>query len=408
MATSGWQNEQTWYTYSSNIHLNGNIRIDGITHSGSNLRVWGAISAGARGNANYRFYFSDYTSYAQPEGGGKIALGGKGKTWRVGDGDEVVGFDVTLSGVSAGTTSRSFFVNFYGPNTNSVQSTLRWTLYFDPSGSQPSGLSVVYNSSTWNSVSATVNLQHWGGVSGKRLEAFIVTGSSFSDFSTITPNNWSSKGLYRWQINTTAYTADFSGMMQTNAESTSASPRQLRGLVHYYLGMGAVNSVDLWKTDIDMTPHYLPPAKPVATVTDPGGEGTKNYSVVVTGDVTNNTLSYDADSLTRTVRYKVNDAAEWTYAAQDQVALLGDNTEFTVRVPGSQGAVIESWMTYHGLQSEVKTTNIYNGNAPSRVYGSVDGESKLLYKLYGSVDGQSVEIVKLYGSVDGKAKAILG
>ena len=56
----------------------------------------------------------------------------------------------------------------------------------------------------------------------------------------------------------------------------------------------------------------------------------------------------------------------------------------------------------------MKTVTVYNGNAPSRAYGSVDGESKLLYKLYGSVGGESKEIIKLYGSVDGEAKAILG
>lgn len=39
MATSGWQNEQTWFTYSSNIRLIGNIRVDSITHTGTNLRI---------------------------------------------------------------------------------------------------------------------------------------------------------------------------------------------------------------------------------------------------------------------------------------------------------------------------------------------------------------------------------
>ena len=99
-----WLNEQTWFTYSSNIRLIGNIYISSITHTGTKLRVKGTIAAGARGSSNYRFYYSDYTSYAQPEGGNKIALGAKGRTWKVGDSDVHVDFDVTLSNVAASAT----------------------------------------------------------------------------------------------------------------------------------------------------------------------------------------------------------------------------------------------------------------------------------------------------------------
>ena len=77
-----WLNEQTWFTYSSNIRLIGNISPSTITHTGTNLRVQGTIAAGARGSNNYSFYYLDYTSYAQPEGGSKIALGGKGRSRR--------------------------------------------------------------------------------------------------------------------------------------------------------------------------------------------------------------------------------------------------------------------------------------------------------------------------------------
>ena len=122
----------------------------------------------------------------------------------------------------------------------------------------------------------------------------------------------------------------------------------------------------------------------------------------------NNNTSYDTANLTRTVRYKIDNAADWTYVANDTQAAITDNTTFNLSLPGSKSAVVEAWMTYHNLQSEVRSVTIFNGNAPSRVYGSVDGSSKLLYKLYGSVDGHSKEIVKLYGSVDGKAKSILG
>lgn len=406
MASSGWQIEQTWFTYSSNIRLIGNIYIDSISHSGSSLRIRGTIAGGARGSNNYRFYYLDYTSYAQPEGGSKIALGSKGRTWKVGDSDVHVDFDVTLSNVAATTTSRSFYVNFYGPNTNSVVATLSWTLYFDASGSAPSGGSIVYNSSTWNSVTSTSAVSSWGGMSGT-LESIVVTGSTNGAADNVTSSNWyNGYGRINSRTTTSSMSAEYT-ITDTSYYAKMDNPISLKGLTHYKLAYWNWNAVG--HTDgLDNTLRYLPPAPSTMTVTDPGGEGTKNFPVTFKGDVDKNHTTYDTASLTRTVRYKVNDAAEWTYVAEDEVALIGAETTFTVRVPGSQSAVIEGWQTYHGMQSDVKTLNLYNGNAPSRVYGPVDGESKLATKVYGSVNGQSKEIVKLYGSVEGQSKAILG
>lgn len=408
MASSGWQNEQAWFTYSSNVYLIGNIRIDSIEHNGTNLRIRGAIAAGARGNNNYYFRYSDYTSYAQPEGGNKIALGAKGKTWKVGTADENVGFDVTLSNVAASSTSRSFYVNFYGPNTNSVQSTLRWTLTFDASGSAPTGGFITNISSTWNSITFTSGVTSWGGLNGQN-HAIALVGGTNGDADSITAVNPSGSGIGRWEWNHDN-TQDLSWThtgMQSNSSASYDSPIPLKGLTHYKLGYWIANAAgDIQHIEPGL--YYMQPSAGKFTYTDPGGEGTKAFPVVFTGDTSNNHTTYDSANLTRTVRYKVNDAANWTYVVQDSQAALDANTSFTVSVPGSQSAVIEGWMTYHGQDGEVKTLTLFNGNAPSRVYAPVNGSSKLMNKLYASVGGQSVEIVKLYGSVNGEAKAILG
>lgn len=405
MATSGWQNEQTWYTYSSHIRLIGNIRIDGITHSGSNLRIWGAIAGGARGDSNYRFYFSDYTSYAQPEGGDKIALGGKGKTWKVGDSDVLVGFDVTLSNVPATSTSRQFFVNFYGPNTNSVVATLRWNLSFDASGSAPSGGYIVRNSQTWNSINATSSITSWNGNAG-RIEAIMLVGATESDFPNINSANWTTKGRIVWQSNTTALTATFN-MLPNNYNLTLDSPLPMKGMRKYYLVNYAVNSFGSNRGWCDWAVKYLPPSPPKFTYTTPSTTGTKVFPVSFSAEASDNATSYDTGNLTRTIRYKV-DSGDWVYVKNDEQALIDTVTNFNVSVPASSSATVEGWMTYHGEQSEVKTITLYNGNQPSNVYGSVDGKSKLIQKFYGSVNRRSVEIVKLYGSVDGKSKTLFG
>lgn len=393
MATSGWQNEQTWFTYSSNVRLIGNIRIDSITHSGSNLRIQGAIAGGARGSNNYYFYYADYTSYAQPEGGSKIALGGKGKQWKVGASDTVVGFDVTLTGVSSGTTSRSFFVNFYGPNTNSVKATLRWTLYFDASGNAPSGLYINNIVPTWDTITATIGATNWGGISPGTLQLKVLAQEYVAGVAARQNSYNNNSGPVTTTV--TNYSDTFNGPNWT-----------IKGCGYYYTGLYTDNTAGATRYQGPTT--YTPPAPGSLTYTDPGGEGTKVYPVVFTGVAENNNTSYDTASLTRTVRYKIDNAADWTYVANDTQAAITDNTTFNLSLPGSKSAVVEAWMTYHNLQSEVKSVTIFNGNAPSRVYGSVDGSSKLLYKLYGFVDGHSKEIVKLYGSVDGKAKSILG
>ena len=412
MASSGWQDEQTWFTYSSNVYLIGNIRVDSISHSGTNLRIRGKIAAGARGNNNYGFYYSDYTSYAQPEGGSKMALGSEGRWWKVGQDDTYVDFDVTLSNVPASTTSRSFYVNFYGPNTSSVQSTLRWNLSFDASGSAPSGGYINYETcgwdanNNWSYINALAGLSSWGGIAGT-FELIAVVGNTNGDADNVTTVDSIARRVWRYTTtNANELTHEYTAR-QNNTYMGIDDPIVMYGLTHYKLGFWHWNSVGNTH-GLDQTLRYLPPTPSKFTYTDPGGEGTKNYPIVFKGDADKNQTTYDTASLTRTVRYKVNNAANWTYVVQDSQALIGAETSFTVSVPGSQSAVIEGWQTYHGMQSEVKTLNLFNGNAPSRVYVPINGQSKLATKLYGSVNGQSKEIVKLYGSVDGHAVAILG
>lgn len=406
MASSGWQDEQLWFTYNSNVRLIGNIRVDSITHSGTNLRVQGLIAGGARGTNGYGFYYLDYTSYAQPESGSKIALGSKGRWWRVGEDDTHVSFDVTLSGVSPSTTSRSFDVNFYGPNSNSVVATLRWNLSFDASGDPPSGGYVTYNSSTDTSIDVTAGVTSWGGLQGK-FECDVVTGIANGDAANVTSSNWYHYGRRRITtdyVSTNTLTHDFS-ITDSSSEAVD-SPLNMKGLLHYKLAYWH-NNVAGESQGLDDTLRYLPPSISKFTYTDPGGEGSKTYPVVFTGDATLNHTTYDTSSLKRTVRYKIDDG-NWTYAANNTQALIGANTSFNVTVPAGKSAVIEGWQTYHGMQSAVKTLTLYNGNEPSRVYGSVNGQSKLLYKMYGSVNGEAKQIVKLYASVNGEAKAILG
>lgn len=399
MASSGWQNEQTWFTYSSNIRLIGNIYISSITHTGTNLRIKGTIAAGARGSSNYRFHYSDYTSYAQPEGGNKIALGAKGRTWKVGDSDVHVDFDVTLSNVAASATSRSFYVNFYGPNTSSVKATLRWTLSFSASGSAPSGGYITFNSSTWNTINATSGVSSWGGLNGN-IHAAVITGETNGDADSYTSFGHARREFFYNGTSSTSHA--FNATDASTSSTYDGTPLSIKGLLHYKLGYYNYNSIGN-TSGIDSTLRYLPPAPGQFSYTEQGAS-TKTYTVNYVGSTTNNHSTYDAAELTRTVRYKVG-SDQWTYVTQ-AVTATDTVTTFTVVVPAGQMATVEAWETYHGMGGETQTITLVNTDSPVNLYGSVNGETKLLGPIYGSVNGRAKKLTKIYASVGGVTKKV--
>lgn len=396
-----WLNEQTWFTYSSNIRLIGNIYISSITHTGTNLRIKGTIAAGARGSSNYRFYYSDYTSYAQPEGGNKIALGAKGRTWKVGDSDVHVDFDVTLSNVEASATSRSFYVNFYGPNTSSVKATLRWTLSFSASGSAPSGGYITYNSCTWDSINATSGVSSWGGIDGT-LCLFVVTGTTNGDINDATTLGSYARREY-WYGKTSELSHTFNADDASTSGTWYGTPLSIKGLLHYKIAYNNLNTAGTIAA-LDSTLRYLPPAPGQLAYSDPGGAGTKVVPVEYTGVVANNNANYDQSELTRSVRYKIDDG-QWVWVTQ-AVTALDAVTSFDVSVPAGSYATVEAWMNYHGMSSEVSTVTIPNNNNPSFIYGSAGGESVATIKWYGPVSNVSKKIIKIYGSHEGVARKL--
>ena len=388
MASSGWQSEQTLYNYNSNIHFIGNIRVDGITHSGSSLRVWGAVALGARGTSGYSAYYNyGIEENAGWSGWNKIV--GNGQSVRVGGSDYHASFDVTFGGVSPSTTSYSFPVEFKACYNSSCSSTYwdvtkYWTIYFDQSGSAPSNLSVSNLSSTWNSVTGTYTVGNWGGLGASYMAArvFGATGSArlenqFNGQSTVT---------------TTV----------ANSSVPLDGGITIKGCGTYKVDLYASNSAGADNTN-DIT-FYTPPAPGQFSYTDPGGSGTKVFPVEFTGVVANNNTDYDPAELTRSVRYQIDDGA-WTWVTQ-AVTALDAVTSFNVSVPAGSTATIEGWMNYQGLPSETSTITLANNNLPSVLYGSVNGQSKEIKKLYGSVGGQTKEIKKLYASVGGVTKKI--
>lgn len=276
--------------------------------------------------------------------------------------------------------------------------------FYAAGGSVPTGGYITKDSSTWNSVTFTTGVSSWGGLTGN-IHAAIVTGNPNGEADIIhSPTTVSGYG--RWEYNH-ENTQDLSWThtgTQANAFISYDNPVPIKGLLHYKLGYWLNNSAGTVDA-IDDTLYHLPPAPSQFLYTDPGGLGTKTYPIVFTGVTENNHTLYDAASLNRTVRYKIN-SGSWVYVENAVTRALDYQTTFNVTLQPGATVTVEGWQTYYGESSEVSTIEITNGNTPVALYGSVNGAARHIIKLYGSVNGQRKEIKTLYGSADGVARKI--
>ena len=399
MASSGWQGEQTVYNYSSNVWLTGDLRIDGITHSGSTLRVWGAIELGGRGSSGYYVYFNNGVM-GRSEKQSEALIVGQGVSIYAGQ-NYRRSFDVTINNVSSSATSYTFSAYYYACNANDCSSKyfdvrLDWNITFSASGDLPSGADAVFASHTWNSVTMTSSVSSWGsGYSGTPNLECIIDGGTTSSF-----------GPRIGIRNATTATSVTNTVSNATKTFSLDGGLDLKGCTQYRIACWASTNIGN-NSIIDSTTRYTPPAPGQLSYTD---EGNSSWRVVYTGVAANNSTSYTAADLVRTFRYKDATDANWTYVQQDAQAAITDVTISYIPISPQHTVEIEAWMTYKGEQSEVSSTTITNDTTVAHLYGSVPGqvrnESAEIEKLYGSVNGQTKKITKLYASVGGMTKLI--
>lgn len=373
MATSGWQNEQTiiTQTFSSYVMLKGNVYIDTITHSGTNLRITGTIALctrqrqGSGGSITY----SGYSQYATPEGGSERVICSAGTRMAVGS-DFHSAFDVTIANVPATDTGRNFTVNFrcpsgqYGYNVN-----LTWWLSFDSSGTAPTGLDVSIASIQDTGATMAVTLGSYGTPSSEAsryIEAAIMGQSTYG-------------GKYRYDIATAQTSATIA--VNNNSKTNSSNPLTIVPNTQYWYGAYATNTVMSTST-VKGTFITLPAYITSITANDVGqGEVyfTVNHASEGTADTAITELSY-------------NQTTWQTVSDNFHLTLTGQNTLYVRRTNSSGSTPVYSI-------SVVPSTRI-------KLYGSVNGQAQEITKLYGSVNGQSKRIRKLYGSVNGRSKLI--
>lgn len=174
MASSGWLGEQTiWSGY-----LSANVNVKSISHSGTNLRVVGTVRFTIIGTGVYA------NNYLYISGGVKdenFYIGGGGGATFTKD------FDTNIGDVSESSTSRSFRVTLeaYGWQSGTVY----WTVYFDASGTAPSGLKANLDEIYDTGAKISVSLSSYGSPtsSSRYIEAGILGTSTYGSPYRYTP-----------------------------------------------------------------------------------------------------------------------------------------------------------------------------------------------------------------------------
>ena len=360
MATSGSQNEQWIHTIQAEIYFNGNVRIDGITHSGSNLRVWGTIAFCARGTSGWSGYFSAGVYAAAPnQADGQIL--GNGQSLYVGT-DVYRNFDVTIGGVSPATTSYNFGVRYH---SDYFDKTLTWTLSFGASGTQPTGLTATLGDvgPDWADIDVEISSYGSPATSANRyIEGAVLGGSSYG-------------APYRYKT-ATAVTSSTLRVDNSTSGALTITPNTA-----YHYGGYASNTV--MSTSTVAGQFTTLPAVPVISAVD---QGHGQIAVTVTH-------ANEGSALSITEEYSVDGGSTWTTIAGGTFTLnLSTQTVVTVRRSSSAGF----------SQDTVTVTPTFAVG----IYASVINRSKSMKKVYVSVNSMSKKAIKGYASVNGKTKLV--
>lgn len=273
----------------------------------------------------------------------------------------------------------------------SKDSTTKQISFTSTSGTAPSSLTSSITASTWNSVtmSGSCNYGNPSSISGRAFTVGVnINGSSLAN---------------RREKNTQNVTS-MSGVVINNSSSNLGGDFTLKGMLPVYPYAWASNTVR--ESSAIGSVYYLPPAPGSLTYTTTTSGTDIICALNYVGVAANNDTGYTAADLTRTVRYKGSQDANWTYVENDTQVALTTATTASVTIAATHNVTVEAWMTYKGKNSDVSTITVTNSNDPVMLYGSVNGRSKKITKLYGSVGGESVKIEKLYASVGGVSRLI--
>lgn len=258
-------------------------------------------------------------------------------------------------------------------------------------GVGPSSISLHFESATWNSVTSTTTIGSWGsGYNRTNIEQIVCRGSA-------TASNWEQTGRIVLQHMVTGSQPLTNTDTVSNATATLVfnGGIDLIGCTAYknaafastFNSGGAIGRVALLDDD---NLRYTPPydLTSLSKTSESYNAGSVDATLTGVMDTTKN-----ADSATIGYQYRTTTGgvtSEWldssstntskTASPTIQLAGLNQNTNYTVEVRQYTIEDQTGSTQYSGITSVSFTTGVY-----TPLYGSVNGETKLLKKIYGPI-----------------------
>lgn len=260
-------------------------------------------------------------------------------------------------------------------------------------GTAPSGGTLAVASKTWNSITLTAAGVNYGkpdGISGRKLAIGV---HAYNDNTTKRENQVE---------NVTGATTT----VNNSSVYPSGTALQLKGMAAVYPYIWAWNTKTSTYVVNQTTAEYLPPAPgqiSYQVVAETAASNT--YEIVFTGIVGDNVTDYTAADLVRTVRYRIN-SGQWIYQEESVQKAIDADTTITVTLSPGEQVEVGGWMNYKGISGEAISAFIINSDDPIFIYGSVNGETKLIEHIYAPVNGDTKKIKKVYASVGGISRKV--
>lgn len=377
MASSGWQGRQDLYTVNAWLKYRGDINIQGMTRSGTSLRVWGQLAlccvAGSSGGGGSQTV--NYGIQAAVNGsGGKVktstSASSYAKTFNEGT-NYVIGFDTTFTNVSESASTYTVTAEYKSCYNDSCSSTywsksLNWTLTLP---TNPTGLGVDSITSGWDTnnnratISARAYLSSYGsGGTMKSLSLLALTQSYVAGL----PHRWS---------NTTSGTTSFNTTLSNGSSCADAGCIDIKGASDYYLGVFADNGTSQSRYAYPNKVYTQP--SPLASLTYSQSQGATNVTVSFTATGGSSSLN-GSNNVTTQYRYSTNGGSSytsWASISGTATAWTAKSGSFTCDYGAS--VVIQARQVYQSQYSATKQVSFTatTGTAPSGGSVSITGST---------------------------------
>lgn len=339
MASSGWQGRRLISNWGSYSQMYADVNIQSLTRNANSVSVSGQVALiyvnTAGGTGSYGYVVSGAV-----QGGNTVSF----STWssQRSEYTQYRDFSATISAAPTATSAGLRIIFSSGGGLSYGDQT--WTLSFNQSATNPSGLSVSIISVADTSATFNVNLTSYGTPSsadGRYIEAAILGGSSYGN-------------PYRYAI---ARNTRTSNITVSTSSSTGSTPLTVTPNTRYHYGGYASNTVrniSVVSGEFTTRPAYI--SNVVAT---DAGHGTFVINVVHANEGTAETVrteySYDQET--------------WEQASDTFQLQVSGPTTIYVRRTNSTGS------------TPVKSLSMVPYTAV-KLYGSVNGVAEEIKKLY--------------------------